>query len=311
HLDHLGTPRLITDERGYRLSENAYYPFGLDQTPWNQEIENFSNRKIDNQKFTGHERDYIDSWHVWPQESLDYMHARFYSAASGRFLSVDPVLNLKRALREPQNWNRYAYVMNNPLRYTDPDGRDHYQEPGFTKPYSEWGEALQMDENTPAVVRYSNYATGGLTALGAAGFVGVGSAATEGALQLAARFPNAFGFLLRTGVAITAGVGYGNSQEIRFTQGSIKSTFKDGRTVAGMIEGLKNGSVKPGDVAPIRVFMRDGKMFTLDNRRLYAFQQAGVKSIRVVWATAQELARELPKKLTTENDGVSAVVRGQ
>jgi RHS repeat-associated protein len=124
HLDHLGTPRLITDERGYRLSENAYYPFGLDQTPWNQEIENFSNRKIDNQKFTGHERDYIDSWHVWPQESLDYMHARFYSPASGRFLSVDPVLNSVIAIGEPQQWNRYSYVVNNPLKYTDPDGKD-------------------------------------------------------------------------------------------------------------------------------------------------------------------------------------------
>jgi hypothetical protein len=46
------------------------------------------------------------------------------SIRRGRFLSVDPVLNLKRALREPQNWNRYAYVMNNPLKYTDPTGKD-------------------------------------------------------------------------------------------------------------------------------------------------------------------------------------------
>jgi hypothetical protein len=42
----------------------------------------------------------------------------------GRFLSVDPVLNVKRALRNPQNWNRYAYVMNNPLNYIDPTGKD-------------------------------------------------------------------------------------------------------------------------------------------------------------------------------------------
>lgn len=92
---------------------------------------------------------------------------------------------------------------------------------------------------------------------------------------------------------------------------TFRSTFKDGRAVGNLIAGLKNGSIKPSNVGPIRVFMKDGKMFTLDNRRLYAFQQAGVQSIRVVWATAAELAKELPKKLTTENGGVSVVVRGQ
>jgi hypothetical protein len=40
------------------------------------------------------------------------------------FLSVDPVLDTQKALKEPQRWNRYSYVMNNPLRFTDPDGRD-------------------------------------------------------------------------------------------------------------------------------------------------------------------------------------------
>jgi hypothetical protein len=42
------------------------------------------------------------------------------------FLSVDPVLDTQKALKEPQRWNRYSYVINNPLRYTDPDGRDIY-----------------------------------------------------------------------------------------------------------------------------------------------------------------------------------------
>lgn len=41
----------------------------------------------------------------------------------GRFLSVDPVLDIKKNLSEPQMWNRYAYVTNNPLKFTDPDGR--------------------------------------------------------------------------------------------------------------------------------------------------------------------------------------------
>jgi hypothetical protein len=34
------------------------------------------------------------------------------------------VLNLKRAVGRPQNWNRYAYAMGNPLKYVDPTGQD-------------------------------------------------------------------------------------------------------------------------------------------------------------------------------------------
>jgi hypothetical protein len=42
---------------------------------------------------------------------------------TGRFQSVDPVLPVETALRDPQQWNRYAYARNNPLIYSDPDGR--------------------------------------------------------------------------------------------------------------------------------------------------------------------------------------------
>ncbi|HEV7767311.1 MAG TPA: RHS repeat-associated core domain-containing protein [Thermoanaerobaculia bacterium] len=53
--------------------------------------------------------------------------------ASGlaRFLSVDPVMDVKRALPQPQRWNRYTYVLNNPLQYVDPDGRDVHVAPGM------------------------------------------------------------------------------------------------------------------------------------------------------------------------------------
>ena len=50
------------------------------------------------------------------------MHARMYGPMVGRFLSVDPGRDTKAAVRRPQTWNRYAYVIGNPLRFTDPSG---------------------------------------------------------------------------------------------------------------------------------------------------------------------------------------------
>jgi len=51
---------------------------------------------------------------------LFYLFARYYDPETGRFVSLDPELG---SLSSPQTLNRYAYCVNNPLKYTDPDGR--------------------------------------------------------------------------------------------------------------------------------------------------------------------------------------------
>jgi RHS repeat-associated protein len=65
------------------------------------------------QKFTGKERD-IES-------GLDYFNARYYASLQGRFTSPDPLLS-SGVVEDPQSWNRYSYVLNNPLRLIDPEG---------------------------------------------------------------------------------------------------------------------------------------------------------------------------------------------
>ena len=62
-------------------------------------------------QFTGKERD--------SESGLDYFGARYYGSALGRFTSADP---LGGELANPQSLNRYAYALNNPLRFTDPTG---------------------------------------------------------------------------------------------------------------------------------------------------------------------------------------------
>lgn len=55
------------------------------------------------------------------ETGLDYVLARYYSAIEGRFTSPDP-LDASGHTITPQSWNRYSYVLNNPLKLTDPDG---------------------------------------------------------------------------------------------------------------------------------------------------------------------------------------------
>jgi RHS repeat-associated protein len=54
----------------------------------------------------------------------DYFEARYYNSATGRFLSPDPVFATPERLADPQEWNLYSYVRNNPLAFTDPTGLD-------------------------------------------------------------------------------------------------------------------------------------------------------------------------------------------
>lgn len=53
------------------------------------------------------------------ETGLDYFGARYYSGAQGRFTSPDQPLADQHP-EDPQSWNMYAYVRNNPLKNTDP-----------------------------------------------------------------------------------------------------------------------------------------------------------------------------------------------
>ncbi len=56
---------------------------------------------------------------------LDWFRARYMSSAQGRFQSVDPG-NAGANPGDPQSWNAYSYVGNNPLSYTDPSGESWF-----------------------------------------------------------------------------------------------------------------------------------------------------------------------------------------
>jgi RHS repeat-associated protein len=111
HTDALGSVRAVTKQVNGQWQAVARYDF----TPFGEEIVPQVPPPY-KRLFTGHERD--------AETGQDYFGARYFRADIGRFTTVDPELNVNAALLDPQRWNRYAYVRNNPLRYIDPDGRD-------------------------------------------------------------------------------------------------------------------------------------------------------------------------------------------
>ncbi len=113
HVDHLGSVRFVTDANGQLLSGAS-----TSGTRFSAFGSLVFNRVLDERiAFTGQERD--DDGTTDDAVDVDYMHARYYMASGGRFLSIDPKLGYAMV---PQSWNRYAYAMNNPLSFTDPTG---------------------------------------------------------------------------------------------------------------------------------------------------------------------------------------------
>ena len=111
--------------------------------------------------------------------------------------------------------------------------------------------------------------------------------------------PLEFGALPRTGTI--------DPKTIRYSQDSISPTFKnDGGDVADLAKALKDGKIDPASIPPIRIVEKDGMIFTLDNRRLKAFQEAGVP---ISYTIIDGIPKKDQFKFTTKNDGVEIDVR--
>jgi RHS repeat-associated protein len=65
------------------------------------------------QDYTGYEKD--------DESGLEFAQARYYNPTHGRFTSVDP-LTASATIRNPQTFNRYAYALNSPYKFTGPLG---------------------------------------------------------------------------------------------------------------------------------------------------------------------------------------------
>ena len=104
HTDHLGSTRQIIDQNASNEINWYYSPFGSNI---------YSSGTSEDLTFTGKQTDY--------ESGLQYLGARYYSSNMGRFMSPDPS-NWGVDFYNPQTWNHYSYVGNNPFSNTDPNG---------------------------------------------------------------------------------------------------------------------------------------------------------------------------------------------
>ncbi len=92
---------------------------------------------------------------------------------------------------------------------------------------------------------------------------------------------------------------------ILYTQDSIASHFTDGAAIQSLADALAAEKVKPGDVEPIVVQLYNGRLYSYDNRRLWAFKRAN-KEVRCRFASPREIENN-KSKLT--GDGRKIVIR--
>ncbi len=117
--DHLGSIAVITNGAGVVHERLAYDAWGKRRNPNGTDDAANILTASTTRGFTGHEM--ID------EVDLVNMNGRVYDPALGRFMSADPFIH---DVTNTQDLNRYSYVHNNPLSYTDMNGYGFFKSLG-------------------------------------------------------------------------------------------------------------------------------------------------------------------------------------
>src|SRR5262249_27901530 len=111
HTDNLSSIAVITNESGTVVERDCYYAWGKRRFPTGADDPSGSIASQTTRGFTGQEE--------LADAGLVHLNGRVYDPLVGRMMSADPMVP------DPMNgqaWNRYSYVINNPLALTDPNG---------------------------------------------------------------------------------------------------------------------------------------------------------------------------------------------
>ena len=111
HQDHQGSTTSITNASGIVVQQFIYDPWGKQYNVHSNDIFTAYSSPGVSKGYTGHK--------MVNDMDIIHMNGRIYDPTLGRFLQADPHI---QAPLNSQNYNRYSYVLNNPMSYTDPSG---------------------------------------------------------------------------------------------------------------------------------------------------------------------------------------------
>lgn len=253
--DYLGSITHIISTSGNVVQELSYDAWGNLRNPQTQGVYTPGNEPelFLGRGYTGHE-------HLTPFGLIN-MNARLYDPMLGRFLSPDPYVQTPE---NSQNFNRYSYCLNNPLRYTDENGEFFFSL--FLGPVGAfidaacWGAAIGAGTSA-AVYSISVLATGqswnsgnfwrsvGMGALGGAIGGGMGYIGSVGILG---SFGNTFGYNMLSEISNITLTNYvfGNDVNLKsmisMTAGALTGSFLP--TFKGGVRGqnIKNAILETG-----------------------------------------------------------------
>lgn len=265
--DFQGSIMALIDEDGNIVNEYSYNAWGKRRNPYNWEEANITYKPIQVNKFTGcwipgippvldpNQRsdegprltgdvctpDYgfiIDRGYIG-QEHLDHfglinLNARLYDPSIGRMLSPD---NHVSDPNNTQNYNRYSYALNNPMKFVDPDGNHPIAVAaviigGIIGAYEGIKIAMSNGYNFSNWQTYLFMLGGG--AIGAASGA-VGSAVASGGIfsntmaMVFASYTSSFGMTVMSGGSVTPSLYFGFGS-INLSTGKVNTLFSKGNS---------------------------------------------------------------------------------
>jgi RHS repeat-associated protein len=144
HHNVLGSDMMMTNHAANPTLDILYYPLGAEWT------------------YTGSQIDSHFAGFQLSGSNLNGTPARFYSNPQGRWLTPDPGGKNVVDMLNPQTWNMYAYVRNNPTTLTDPSGL-YLMNPGSLSAIQAGEEGIAAENEGVYLANLAETQSGGAT----------------------------------------------------------------------------------------------------------------------------------------------------